>query len=295
MGDVAGEKRLVERRDILPAYATPHPHLPPSAETHPSFPGLTNAHPPPQNTPPRQLLGNRLRRRCGLPSVFGDDAAAVAAAVAAAHAHGAAAPPAGGGRAAQFNPLRRAALRPGGPIATRFFAPHPTVLQVGSTVFVHGGVLPAHVEYGLERINAETQRWLLGDAGGDSSGGAAKGSGSSSGAGGDGSSPRSSWLFGGRAGAAAGGGGGAAPPQQPPPQPPPAPGFLRGASAIVWAREYSARDEARCDCDKLEAVLGAMAGAKRMVVSGGRAGWGWRLRGFGGQAMGQRRREQSAR
>lgn len=30
----------------------------------------------------------------------------------------------------QFNPLREAALRPGGPIARRFFAPHPTVLQV---------------------------------------------------------------------------------------------------------------------------------------------------------------------
>ena len=44
----------------------------------------------------------------------------------------------------------------------RFFAPHPVVLQVGSTLFVHGGVLPAHVRYGLQRINDETRDWMLG-------------------------------------------------------------------------------------------------------------------------------------
>lgn len=55
-------------------------------------------------------------------------------------------------RAARFD-----ALRPGGELARRFLARHPTVLQVGSTLFVHGGVLPHHVEYGLERINRETQ------------------------------------------------------------------------------------------------------------------------------------------
>ena len=48
---------------------------------------------------------------------------------------------------------RSAALAPGGPLAQRFFARHPTVLQIGSTVFVHAGVLPCHAEYGLERIN----------------------------------------------------------------------------------------------------------------------------------------------
>lgn len=33
---------------------------------------------------------------------------------------------------------------------------HPVlqvVLQVGSTVFVHAGVLPEHARYGLERMN----------------------------------------------------------------------------------------------------------------------------------------------
>ena len=35
---------------------------------------------------------------------------------------------------------------------------------VGDTLFVHGGVLPKHVQYGLARINRETQAWLRGDA-----------------------------------------------------------------------------------------------------------------------------------
>jgi hypothetical protein len=34
---------------------------------------------------------------------------------------------------------------------------------VGDTVFVHGGVLPQHVEYGIERINAETSHWMRGE------------------------------------------------------------------------------------------------------------------------------------
>lgn len=35
----------------------------------------------------------------------------------------------------------------------RFFSANPVVLQIGSTVFAHGGVLPQHVEYGIARIN----------------------------------------------------------------------------------------------------------------------------------------------
>jgi len=34
-----------------------------------------------------------------------------------------------------------------------------------------------------------------------------------------------------------------------------APNFLRGASAIVWARDYSAEQETHCDCNKLQEVL----------------------------------------
>eukprot|EP00884_Botryococcus_braunii_P022206 jgi/Botrbrau1/866/Bobra.0352s0056.1 len=49
-----------------------------------------------------------------------------------------------------------------GPVTRRFLAPHPIVLQIGKTVFVHGGVLPEHVEYGLQRINEETREWMEG-------------------------------------------------------------------------------------------------------------------------------------
>eukprot|EP00877_Chromochloris_zofingiensis_P014833 jgi/Chrzof1/9603/Cz04g09110.t1 len=116
------------------------------------------------------------------------------------------------GQHKQYNPTRHEALKPGGPITTRFFARHPTVLQVGSTVFVHGGVLPSHVEYGLDKINKETQAWMLGHT------------------------------------------------NEVPP------GFLRGATAIVWARDYSARQEVHCDCETLQSVLDNIPGAKRMVV-----------------------------
>ncbi|KAG1672129.1 hypothetical protein FOA52_001717 [Chlamydomonas sp. UWO 241] len=107
---------------------------------------------------------------------------------------------------------RTAAWRPGSPLSARFLAPHQISLQVGSNLFVHGGVLPSHVDYGLERINKETQSWLLeGQA------------------------------------------------LQPP-------NFLRGSTAIVWARDYSAEDEGRCDCDKLKQVLKSVPGAQRMIV-----------------------------
>lgn len=31
-------------------------------------------------------------------------------------------------------------------------------------MFAHGGVLPSHVEYGVDRINRETHQWMLGEA-----------------------------------------------------------------------------------------------------------------------------------
>jgi hypothetical protein len=57
---------------------------------------------------------------------------------------------------------RVAAFRPGGPYA-RILARRNVVLIIGDTVFVHGGVLPEHVAYGLERANSETRAWLLGE------------------------------------------------------------------------------------------------------------------------------------
>jgi hypothetical protein len=64
-------------------------------------------------------------------------------------------PPAARGRAAAF--------LPGGPFARRL-AEWPVVVQVGDTVFVHGGLLPDHVSYGIGRINGDVSRWMRGQA-----------------------------------------------------------------------------------------------------------------------------------
>lgn len=60
---------------------------------------------------------------------------------------------------------RIAALRPNGPIASRFLSQNLTVVVVGDSVFVHGGLLPDHVAYGLERINEEVRNWIEGSRG----------------------------------------------------------------------------------------------------------------------------------
>ncbi|XP_040988060.1 shewanella-like protein phosphatase 2 [Juglans microcarpa x Juglans regia] len=57
---------------------------------------------------------------------------------------------------------RVAALRPHGPISSRFLSQNVTVLVVGDSVFVHGGLLPVHVSYGLEKINEEVRDWIKG-------------------------------------------------------------------------------------------------------------------------------------
>jgi hypothetical protein len=56
---------------------------------------------------------------------------------------------------------RVAAFRPGGPYAM-MLAERNTIVMVGDNVFVHGGVLPEHARYGIERINRETRAWLRG-------------------------------------------------------------------------------------------------------------------------------------
>lgn len=61
---------------------------------------------------------------------------------------------------------RIAALRPDGPIAKRFLTKNQTVAVVGDSVFVHGGLLAEHIEYGLERINEEVRGWINGFKGG---------------------------------------------------------------------------------------------------------------------------------
>lgn len=53
-------------------------------------------------------------------------------------------------------------LQPGGPLA-RELARHPVVLKVDDWVFCHGGLLPHHVGYGIERMNEEVSRWMRGE------------------------------------------------------------------------------------------------------------------------------------
>ncbi|KAL2528594.1 Calcineurin-like metallo-phosphoesterase superfamily protein [Forsythia ovata] len=52
-------------------------------------------------------------------------------------------------------------LRPGGPLASEL-ARHPVVLKVDDWVFCHGGLLPHHVAYGIERMNREVSHWMRG-------------------------------------------------------------------------------------------------------------------------------------
>ncbi|XP_058198774.1 shewanella-like protein phosphatase 1 isoform X2 [Rhododendron vialii] len=56
---------------------------------------------------------------------------------------------------------RSTLLRPGGPLACEL-ARHAVVLKVDDWVFCHGGLLPHHVAYGLERMNWEVSKWMRG-------------------------------------------------------------------------------------------------------------------------------------
>jgi len=56
---------------------------------------------------------------------------------------------------------RVAAFRPGGPFAI-LLAERPVILVIDGNVFVHGGVLPMHLDYGIDRLNREVSDWLLG-------------------------------------------------------------------------------------------------------------------------------------
>lgn len=57
---------------------------------------------------------------------------------------------------------RVAAFRPGGPYA-KAMAGRNTVIIIGQNVFVHGGLLPEHLDYGLERLNIEMREWMAGE------------------------------------------------------------------------------------------------------------------------------------
>lgn len=57
---------------------------------------------------------------------------------------------------------RVAAFRPGGPYA-QMLARRNTILMIGDNLFVHGGVLPHHLDLGLEQLNRQIQLWLAGE------------------------------------------------------------------------------------------------------------------------------------
>ncbi len=58
---------------------------------------------------------------------------------------------------------RAVAFKPDGPYA-RTLANRNSIVQIGETVFVHGGITPEHVDYGIDRINSEISSWMIGDA-----------------------------------------------------------------------------------------------------------------------------------
>ncbi|KAL9247705.1 hypothetical protein vseg_021109 [Gypsophila vaccaria] len=57
---------------------------------------------------------------------------------------------------------RSVLLQPGGPLACEL-ARHPIVLKVDDWVFCHGGLLPHHVGYGIEKMNNQVSRWMRGE------------------------------------------------------------------------------------------------------------------------------------
>jgi hypothetical protein len=57
---------------------------------------------------------------------------------------------------------RAAAFAPGGPYAA-MIAKRPVIYRAGDTMFVHGGIIPKHVSYGIDRLNDETRAWLIGE------------------------------------------------------------------------------------------------------------------------------------
>ncbi len=57
---------------------------------------------------------------------------------------------------------RLRAVRPGKPFARRLLDRN-VITIVGDTVFVHGGVVPRVVDYGIERLNQESRAWIRAD------------------------------------------------------------------------------------------------------------------------------------
>lgn len=70
------------------------------------------------------------------------------------------------GRLAKVAPEARpraSAFFPGGPYAKKL-GRNNTVVIVGDTVFVHGGLLPEHAKYGVDTMNRQVSAWMNGDS-----------------------------------------------------------------------------------------------------------------------------------
>jgi hypothetical protein len=59
-------------------------------------------------------------------------------------------------------PDRARAFAPGGAYA-RLLAGWPVIAKLGDSVFVHGGLLPEHVQYGIDAINRDAAAWMRGE------------------------------------------------------------------------------------------------------------------------------------
>lgn len=57
---------------------------------------------------------------------------------------------------------RAAAFVPGSGAYAAMIANRPVIYRSGDTMFVHGGIIPKHVTFGIDRLNDETRAWLLG-------------------------------------------------------------------------------------------------------------------------------------
>ncbi|XP_028547571.1 shewanella-like protein phosphatase 1 isoform X1 [Dendrobium catenatum] len=56
---------------------------------------------------------------------------------------------------------RSSLLKPGGPLSCEL-ARHAVILKVDDWVFCHGGLLPHHVAYGIDKMNKEVSYWMQG-------------------------------------------------------------------------------------------------------------------------------------
>ena len=56
---------------------------------------------------------------------------------------------------------RAGLFSPGGPLAQQL-SMHHTVLIVNDTVFAHGGLVPRHVDFGLDKLNRSVSEWMRG-------------------------------------------------------------------------------------------------------------------------------------